>query len=36
MVDVALILVPLWENALGKQWDRIMTRERIRDLYKKM
>lgn len=36
MVDVALILVPLWENALGKQWDRVMTRERIRDLYKKM
>jgi 3-deoxy-alpha-D-manno-octulosonate 8-oxidase len=36
MVDVALILVPLWENALGKQWDRIMTRERIRNLYKKM
>jgi 3-deoxy-alpha-D-manno-octulosonate 8-oxidase len=36
MVDVALILVPLWENALGEQWERIMTRERIRDLYKRM
>lgn len=36
MVDVALILVPLWENALGKDWARIMTRERIRDLYRKM
>jgi 3-deoxy-alpha-D-manno-octulosonate 8-oxidase len=36
MVDVALILVPLWENALGKQWEQIMTRERIRELYKKM
>jgi 3-deoxy-alpha-D-manno-octulosonate 8-oxidase len=36
MVDVALILVPLWENALGKQWAQIMTRDRIRDLYRKM
>jgi 3-deoxy-alpha-D-manno-octulosonate 8-oxidase len=36
MVDVALILVPLWENALGKQWEQIMTRERIRELYKRM
>jgi 3-deoxy-alpha-D-manno-octulosonate 8-oxidase len=36
MVDVALILDPLWENALGKDWARIMTRDRIRDLYMKM
>ncbi len=36
MVDVALILDPLWENALGKEWKTIMTRDRIRDLYKKM
>ncbi len=36
MVDVALILVPLWENALGKQWAQIMTRDRIRELYRKM
>ena len=36
MVDVALILVPLWENALGKQWAQIMTRDRIRSLYRKM
>ena len=36
MVDVALILVPLWENALGPQWAQIMTRERIRDFYRKM
>jgi 3-deoxy-alpha-D-manno-octulosonate 8-oxidase len=36
MVDVALILVPLWENALGKDWAKVMTRERIRDLYRKM
>ena len=36
MVDVALVLVPLWENALGKEWAKIMTRERIRELYRRM
>ncbi len=36
MVDVALVLEPLWENALGKDWKAIMTREKIRDLYFKM
>jgi 3-deoxy-alpha-D-manno-octulosonate 8-oxidase len=36
MVDVALILTPLWENALGKEWQKVMTRERIRGLYRMM
>jgi 3-deoxy-alpha-D-manno-octulosonate 8-oxidase len=36
MVDVALILEPLWENALGKNWAEVMTRGRIRGLYEKM
>lgn len=36
MIDVALFLEPLWENALGKGWKGIMTRERIRDLYERM
>ncbi len=36
MADVALILEPLWENALGKEWRRTMTRERIRELYRRM
>ncbi len=36
MVDVALILEPLWENALGKDWKKVMTRDRIRNLYQKM
>lgn len=36
MVDVALILNPLWENALGKNWATVMTRQRIRDLYRRM
>jgi len=36
MIDVALILEPLWENALGKDWKKIMTRDRIAELYRKM
>ena len=36
MVDVALILEPLWENALGQNWRETMTRERIRALYRQM
>jgi 3-deoxy-alpha-D-manno-octulosonate 8-oxidase len=36
MVDVALVLEPLWENALGKDWKTIMTREKIRALYRRM
>ncbi|MBR9980327.1 MAG: iron-containing alcohol dehydrogenase [Desulfatitalea sp.] len=36
MVNVALMLNPLWENALGKDWQQIMTRDRIRDLYRRM
>lgn len=36
MVDVALILEPLWENALGKDWVQIMTRGKIKALYEKM
>ncbi|MGE0086687.1 MAG: iron-containing alcohol dehydrogenase family protein [Desulfococcaceae bacterium] len=36
MTDVALVLEPLWENALGKDWKKVMTRERIRKLYQRM
>jgi 3-deoxy-alpha-D-manno-octulosonate 8-oxidase len=36
MVDVALVLEPLWENALGKNWKSVMTREKIRELYRRM
>jgi 3-deoxy-alpha-D-manno-octulosonate 8-oxidase len=36
MVDVALVLEPLWENALGKDWRQKMPRTRIRDLYLRM
>jgi 3-deoxy-alpha-D-manno-octulosonate 8-oxidase len=36
MIDVALVLEPLWENALGPDWKRVVTRERIADLYQRM
>lgn len=36
MIDISLILEPLWENALGTGWKDIMTRERIRELYQRM
>ncbi|WP_452602660.1 iron-containing alcohol dehydrogenase family protein [Pontimicrobium sp. MEBiC06410] len=36
MIDVALSLEPLWENAIGKQWKKSITRETLRALYEKM
>ena len=36
MIDVAMSLVPLWENALGKNWQRTINREKLRQLYEKM
>jgi 3-deoxy-alpha-D-manno-octulosonate 8-oxidase len=36
MIDVALVLEPLWENALGPNWKKAMPRSRIRDLYLRM
>jgi len=36
MVNVAMGMVPLWENALGKDWQKIMTREKLRALYEKL
>ena len=36
MIDVALVLAPLWENALGPHWRQQMTRERIAALYRRM
>ena len=32
MIDVSLGMKPLWENALGKDWEKIMTRDRLRGL----
>jgi len=36
MIDVALGLDPLWENALGADWKNIMTRAKARELYSRM
>ncbi|MBK5272330.1 MAG: iron-containing alcohol dehydrogenase [Bacteroidia bacterium] len=36
MIDVSMGLKPLWENALGKDWEKIMTRERLKSLYKQL
>ena len=36
MINVALSLTPLWENALGKDWKKVITRNKLLELYKKM
>jgi len=36
MINVSLGMKPLWENALGKDWEKKMTRERLRELYGKL
>jgi 3-deoxy-alpha-D-manno-octulosonate 8-oxidase len=33
MINVSLGMKPLWENALGKDWEKQMNRERLRALY---
>ena len=36
MMNVSLVMKPLWENALGKDWEKIMTRHKLRALYEKL
>jgi 3-deoxy-alpha-D-manno-octulosonate 8-oxidase len=36
MINVSLGMKPLWENALGRDWEKIMTREKLRDLFEKL
>lgn len=36
MIDVALFLEPLWENALGKNWKDTITRKKLREMYEIM
>ena len=36
MIDVALSLEPLWENAIGKDWKKSITRDKLKALYQKM
>jgi 3-deoxy-alpha-D-manno-octulosonate 8-oxidase len=33
MIDVSLGMKPLWENALGKDWEKIITKDKLRKLY---
>ncbi len=36
MIDVSSVLEPLWENALGKNWKSIMTRDRMKKIFQRM
>lgn len=36
MINIALSLEPLWENALGKNWKTIATSKKLKELYQKM
>ena len=36
MINVSLGMKPLWENALGKDWEKIITREKLRALFEKL
>jgi 3-deoxy-alpha-D-manno-octulosonate 8-oxidase len=33
MINVSIGMKPLWENALGQNWEKIMTREKLRALF---
>ncbi|MFM2325818.1 MAG: hypothetical protein RIR31_20 [Bacteroidota bacterium] len=33
MIDVSMGMKPLWENALGKDWEKIITKDKLRKLY---
>lgn len=36
MISVAMNMVPLWENALGKNWRETITPEKLRSIYEKI
>ncbi len=36
MINIALNLVPLWENAIGKNWRNTITSKKLKELYQKM
>ncbi len=36
MITVAMGMVPLWENALGSNWETIITPAKLKELYLKM
>lgn len=36
MISVAMSMTPLWENALGKDWKKIITPEKLKFIYQKI
>ncbi len=36
MISVAMSMVPLWENALGKDWRKVITPEKLETIYRKI
>lgn len=36
MIDISLGMIPLWENALGKDWKNRISRDHIKALYRKI
>jgi len=36
MINISLGMKPLWENALGPGWEKIVTKEKLRALYQKL
>ncbi|UJH69310.1 iron-containing alcohol dehydrogenase family protein [Allomuricauda sp. SCSIO 65647] len=36
MISVALRMEPLWENALGRDWKKMITPEKLKSIYKKI
>ncbi len=36
MINVSLGMKPLWENALGPEWEKIITRKKLRALYEQL
>jgi 3-deoxy-alpha-D-manno-octulosonate 8-oxidase len=36
MINMALSLEPLWENAIGKHWKKTITHDKLKALYQKM
>ncbi|MCL4118396.1 UNVERIFIED_CONTAM: hypothetical protein GTU68_018369 [Idotea baltica] len=36
LCNVALKMEPLWENALGENWKEIITREKLKSIYRKI
>jgi 3-deoxy-alpha-D-manno-octulosonate 8-oxidase len=36
MINVSLGMKPLWENALGADWEQKISREKLRALYEKL